>query len=145
MVRLFTRQLITLKISLPQLFSISLFQINLSQTKKWLNNQMELKMSTVGLKKNQELMLFYLLAWQQLELLPLKKICLYINILPNYLEIYLMKNSLYQSLVSMLSMEENMLEILWHFKNLCYSLLELIHSNRQFKWEVRFIILLKRL
>lgn len=145
MVRLFTRQLITLKISLPQLFSISLFQINLSQTKKWLNNQMELKMSTVGLKKNQELMLFYLLAWQQLELLPLKKICLYINILPNYLEIYLMKNSLYQSPVSMLSMEENMLEILWHFKNLCYSLLELIHSNRQFKWEVRFIILLKRL
>ena len=145
MVRLFIRQSTTLKISLPQLFSISLFQINLSQTKKWLNNQMEPKMSTVGLKKNQELMPFYLSVWQQHGLLLMKKICLYINILLNYLVIYLMKNSIYQFPVSMLLMEESMLEILWHFKNLCCSLLELIHSNKQFKWEVRFITLLKRL
>ena len=145
MVRLFIRQSTTLKISLPQLFSISLFQINLSQTKKWLNNQMELKMSTVGLKKNQELMPFYLSVWQQHGLLLMKKICLYINILLNYLVIYLMKNSIYQFPVSMLLMEASMLEILWHFKNLCCSLQELIHSNKQFKWEVRFITLLKRL
>lgn len=145
MVRLFIRQSTTLKISLPQLFSISLFQINLSQTKKWLNNQMEPKMSTVGLKKNQELMPFYLSVWQQHGLLLMKKICLYINILLNYLVIYLMKNSIYQFPVSMLLMEASMLEILWHFKNLCCSLQELIHSNKQFKWEVRFITLLKRL